>query len=311
MVPMLRLVSAVSASAALLALVVAACSPSYGVEEPAPGADAGRLEDGAATGDALAPAASCSPGERTCFGVCKRSDDPSVGCGATDCVACDPRNAGAARCNGSATGFACDYEACAPGFQDCDGNRGNGCETPATDPRNCGACGRECSGATPVCARAPSDGSVDCAASCPAGTTQCGGACVDVTSDLQNCGACGQVCSRANATSTCANSTCTHRCNVGTKACGSVCVSVADPAYCGAKCAPCPAAPNTVAFCSNETCAYACRLGFYDCDGQAGNGCESTVARLTPCGVNQTCLLGLLCCDGLCRIPGPGSSCPG
>jgi hypothetical protein len=67
--------------------------------------------------------------------------------------------------NGNA-GFGCTYT-CHPGWEDCDGNYQNGCETQvATDPNNCGLCGRTCNGHP--------DGPVCCQCLCgPGGGTDC------------------------------------------------------------------------------------------------------------------------------------------
>jgi hypothetical protein len=66
---------------------------------------------------------------------------------------------------------------------------------------------------------------------------------------------------------------------------------------CGACHLPCPSAPNTVSSCSGGACGSACAAGFADCDGNAANGCETTLDSSGTCG-------GTLCdaahgnCDG-------------
>src|SRR5262249_129887 len=45
---------------------------------------------------------------------------------------------------------ACDYSSCNAGFGDCNGNRGDGCETSLTTSQHCGACGNQC-GSTQSC----------------------------------------------------------------------------------------------------------------------------------------------------------------
>ena len=56
---------------------------------------------------------------------------------------------------------------------------------------------------------------------CPAGTSACGNACVDLTSSLQNCGRCGNVCPSGAA---CANGVCA--CSNGLTACTNGCADL-------------------------------------------------------------------------------------
>src|SRR4051794_23720120 len=59
------------------------------------------------------------------------------------------------------------------------------CANLREDPKNCGACGTVCTGASPFCSLG------QCTAGCAAGLLECNKACVDKTSDPNNCGACG------------------------------------------------------------------------------------------------------------------------
>jgi hypothetical protein len=143
---------------------------------------------------------------------------------------------------------------CAAGWEDCDGDSSNGCETDVSRPTNCGGCGAACAPSTPVCNRAAGAGWA-CVTGCPnASLTLCDGSCVDTTGDANNCGSCGRACSGApNAHPTCAGKTCGLECNAGfTKSCdGSSCVPLPDPASgvfaapggatgaCGSQSAPC------------------------------------------------------------------------
>jgi hypothetical protein len=76
---------------------------------------------------------------------CGTSDSaapPEGSCDGATCTSADggPDGAGPAG-DGSADG------ACTKTHLDCDGNPGNGCETPVdSDPKNCGACGHDCLG---------------------------------------------------------------------------------------------------------------------------------------------------------------------
>lgn len=71
--------------------------------------------------------------------------DPNCGGCGIDCVT----NTGTSSnpCNGTAC-----LPVCVSGYGNCDGNAANGCEENLTnDAQNCGACGVNCSGATPYC----------------------------------------------------------------------------------------------------------------------------------------------------------------
>ena len=87
----------------------------------------------------------CDAGFKDC------DDDLSTGCEAV--LATDKKNCGGCglACkdpiNGTATCIdgACKLAGCAAGFDSCDGDTGNGCETPVlTDANNCGACTFKC-----------------------------------------------------------------------------------------------------------------------------------------------------------------------
>ncbi|AKU94895.1 Tryptophan synthase alpha chain [Labilithrix luteola] len=75
---------------------------------------------------------------------------------------------------------------CKPGFVDCNGIPDDGCEAnTSSDDANCGACGVHCPSGV-ACLNGQ--------CGCPPGTTECGGACVDLSSDDFNCGSCGYSC---------------------------------------------------------------------------------------------------------------------
>jgi hypothetical protein len=139
----------------------------------------------------------CSATEKMCNGTCVSVTDPMYGCGPSSCTACVPANSNAtATCvmmNGAET---CNIT-CVPGYSDCDGNPGNGCETDTgTDPQNCGACGAPCSvpHATPACVMGKCE-----VGTCDSGWVDCdmiptNGCESNPNSDNNNCGTCGVVC---------------------------------------------------------------------------------------------------------------------
>jgi hypothetical protein len=81
---------------------------------------------------------------------------------------------------------ACVVTGCEPGFQDCDRNGANGCESnPNTDVLHCGRCGNAC--ATGQTCTAGVCG-------CPSGQSICQSACTNVQTDRFNCGMCNLAC---------------------------------------------------------------------------------------------------------------------
>ncbi|MEZ4302193.1 MAG: DNRLRE domain-containing protein, partial [Polyangiaceae bacterium] len=92
---------------------------------------------------------SCEPGFADCDG------DPSNGCESdlsspSSCgacgVVCVTAN-GAPACEAGA----CALGVCSDGYEDCDGDPANGCESDLASPTSCGACGVTCGGTTPQC----------------------------------------------------------------------------------------------------------------------------------------------------------------
>jgi hypothetical protein len=134
----------------------------------------------------------------------------------TDCGACDAA-CGFSNASPVCVSMTCALGVCDPGFGNCDGVDGTGCEDTLDSPANCGGCGVVCArdNATVTCA------GVRCALGlCLDGFGNCDGmddtGCEDTLDSLVNCGACGSVCARNNATATCAGDTCAiASCNAG------------------------------------------------------------------------------------------------
>ena len=129
--------------------------------------------------------------------------------------ACPNINTGAPACKASL----CGVGACNPGFGDCDGIPGNGCEiNTTTTPAHCGGCGKACAlaNAIPGCV-----GSLCSVASCNAGFGNCdnmaaNGCEVNTNTDLNHCGGCGRQCLVPNATPSCKLGACAiGACNAG------------------------------------------------------------------------------------------------
>jgi serine/threonine protein kinase len=135
----------------------------------------------------------CKTGSKACGGGCVSIDNPDWGCAAVGCAGCNVANA-TPRCNQIGR---CDIAICHPGFQDCDGDGANGCETSVrTDPDHCGDCGRKC---PPLAHAQRGCGDVCTIWRCAAGFRDCDGqvgdGCeIDVLNDRRNCGHCGLAC---------------------------------------------------------------------------------------------------------------------
>src|SRR5690606_7950931 len=95
--------------------------------------------------------ASCNPGYGDCDSSpangCETSLTTNSNCGSCG-IACAPPGGG-----GDCSTGTCRVSSCSPGFEDCDGNSANGCETNIRTLANCGDCGVTCSrdNATATC----------------------------------------------------------------------------------------------------------------------------------------------------------------
>jgi hypothetical protein len=142
---------------------------------------------------------------------------------------------------------------------DCDGIVDNGCETPASDPKNCGACGNECNDPASPCMFWKNVWGCGC----PAGYTACGPGsfktCYETDSADTNCGGCNVACSSAG--------------DGGTPP---------DNMYYG---------------CAQGECGHLkCRAGFGSCDGKEDTGCETALTTNDNCGkCGNACPTGQNC----------------
>lgn len=109
-----------------------------------------------------------------------------------------------------------------------------------------------------------------CTGAPPKTCTSCGDRCVELLVDSQHCGACNHACAAAER---CDDGFCRLSC-AGLQ-CGGVCVDPrTDPDHCGACGVTCNAA-HAARVCVNGRCERGtCEPGWFDCDGEASNGCE-------------------------------------
>lgn len=252
----------------------------------------------------------CPPGKANCDGDALNGCETDLGttsnCGFCG-DACSLANASAT----CAPGGTCAIDACDAGFEDCDVNAANGCETDTQGSAlDCGSCGNACpsgpSGAA-ICA------SGACALVCDAGFADCDGlpldGCEVSTSTVTDCGSCGNTCpTPAQSTAVCSGGACGFVCSAPFADCNSGAAdgcetnTAIDPQSCGACGLACSIA-NGAASCAGGSCAVAsCAAGFADCDGLAGDGCEiNTDGDPTNCGA----------CGAACSIANGQPACSG
>ncbi|MDP3217089.1 MAG: hypothetical protein Q8S73_23465, partial [Deltaproteobacteria bacterium] len=132
----------------------------------------------------------------------------------------------------------------------------------------------------------------------------------------------GSLCSLAGATGACTSGVCGVRsCNVGlgncdangANGCETPTTTVTNCRACGTVCRD---APNATATCTLTGCGLACDAGYGNCDGNAANGCERSVATdVANCGAcGRTCGAGQTCVAGACTAltcTGGAANCDG
>lgn len=214
---------------------------------------------------------------------------------------CDLPNA-ETTCKSAGGEAVCEIAKCDPGFADCNNDPSDGCETALDDPAHCGSCTTACSSTAPLCIsdkkKEPTCGS-GCTDKAP---TRCGDKCVDLQRDPKNCGACGNACpGMPGGKAKCEQGQCTITCNKGHHLCSGACVKDDSVEQCGPSCMACPSAPNAVPKCAKGTCQIQCLPGWADCDGDAGNGCETWLDSPESCGAcGRACYWPYVCSSGKC-----------
>jgi hypothetical protein len=217
----------------------------------------------------------------------------------TDCAACATPCALAGSVSDCGGGV-CLATACASGFDECDGDPRDGCES-LSSASSCGTCGNRCDATGPN-AMAASCSSGTCTLVCTGAFDDCdhdpSNGCETPVDVLSNCGVCGAACSIDHATATCATGTCkVSECAQGYDDCdhdGLSCETPLDTLTdCGSCATPCAKASCKGGVCSSATCT----APMADCDGLGGT-CEVNLATdSNNCGA----------CDNKCELNSGGT----
>ncbi|MFO0563060.1 MAG: FG-GAP-like repeat-containing protein [Polyangiales bacterium] len=203
---------------------------------------------------------------------------------------------------------------------------GASCTDTQVDPRNCGACFRDCAnlpGVDPGAARCLA-GLCVINRACQPNRGDCNGDSADgCETDLgttMNCGACGTRCVEPQPICTMMpgdGGPASFRCGSGCVAptpdrCTSRCVDLqTDRNNCGTCGNVCPSATNATGACVAGRCQLTCNTGFGDCDGNSVNGCETvTSTNITHCGACGNVCPGVMGASPACVMGVCGIACP-
>lgn len=246
---------------------------------------------------------SCNAGFESCDGDAADGCETELATSPLHCGACG-NACSFANATASCMASTCVLDACNTGFDDCNGDPSDGCETALDTDTDCGGCGVTCTfaGATGACVA----GACEIGA-CDAGLGDCNtdpaDGCETTLDTLTDCGTCGMACALPNATPTCAGGTCdVDTCDAGfddcdgdpTNGCETPLNTLTDCGSCGTACA----LPNATETCDTGTCeVLACSAGRGNCDGDPTDGCETDTTRnASHCG-----MCGNVCPSGTCR----------
>lgn len=180
------------------------------------------------------------------------------------------------KCRGVCNDGVC-TAACPPGRSNCNGF----CKDLSTNYRNCGRCGKSCTG-NKICQAG--------ACVCPPATTDCGHRCSNLLNDSSDCGKCGNVCTGGKI---CDAGVCV--CPSGLTDCNGLCVNVSNNAQ---NCGKCGNTCTGGKICDAGICV--CPPGTTSC----GGSCVNLSGDAQNCGqCGNSCMPGKICNGGACKCP--------
>lgn len=292
------------------------------------GADGGADEvDSSPSNVLMCPVTTCSLPYTTCASsafpcdVNLLTDDDNCGaCG----VRCDGPNVGHSKwsCVDGKCTFSCDH----PDFRNCDDNPTNGCESPSTDVKNCGACGIACAEGL-ICYEGEcmtACESVGAPDECPDPDHPPELLCTDKRKDDKNCSTCGNACDPSGPGLPplpddmyygCGDKKCTAakckedgrgNCNADVAdGCETEMFTTDNCAGCGDKCAPGQICFNSIftgpkCICApDETLCFGFLCAHLDDDPDNCGGCNQRCAGFDRPHYVPSCTFGL--CGGACE----------
>lgn len=245
---------------------------------------------------------SCVSGRGNCDGNAANGCETDLTASAANCTACGVVCPAPRICS-NGCGFSC-----SGGQTLC----GMNCITTATDPLNCGGCGRNC--VLPHATAGCSSGACT-VAHCDSGWADCdnmasNGCEENIGTDVGNCGGCRLTCSAVNGTANCAAGVCGVTCASGFANCdgdmanGCELQTSNNVTNCGA-CGTVCSVPHASAGCANGSCTVGrCESGWSNCNALVTDGCEANLAAdESNCGTcGRRCLFGMVCNNGVCGM---------
>jgi hypothetical protein len=233
----------------------------------------------------------CDPGYDDCDGIVANGCEVNLNTSTGDCGSCGTDCGALPNVNvTSCSAGGCVIVTCDPGYADCDGIVGNGCEINIqTNTSNCGVCGTDC-GALPNVNSTSCSGGSCVINTCDPGFADCdgvvGNGCeVNTQTNTGNCGVCGNNCGalpNVNSTSCSVGACVVNTCDSGygdcdgTASTGCEVNTQTNNENCGGCGNNCSALPNVFSTsCSVGACVInSCDPNYYDVGGGSGDGCE-------------------------------------